>query len=141
KERAKVLGFPTYADYVLEERMAQQPKKVFDFLQNLLKASKPAAQKDLQELKEFAKTKDNLDALMPWDVSYYSEQLQKEKYDFDEQILRAYFPLERVIQGVFDVASKLYHLKFTPNESVSVYHPDVKVYEVHDIHTNEYIGL
>lgn len=141
KERAKVLGFPTYADYVLEERMAQQPKKVFDFLQNLLKASKPAAQKDLQELKEFAKTKDNLDELMPWDVSYYSEQLQKEKYDFDEQILRAYFPLERVIQGVFDVASKLYHLKFTPNESVSVYHPDVKVYEVHDIHTNEYIGL
>ena len=141
KERAKVLGFESYADYVLEERMAQKPKKVFDFLQDLLKASKPAAQKDFEELQDFAKQKDKLSDLKPWDVSYYSEQLQKEKYDFDEQILRAYFPLEKVIQGVFDVASKLYQLKFTPNNKVSVYHPDVKVYEVNDSKTNEYIGL
>ncbi|MES2769209.1 MAG: M3 family metallopeptidase [Bdellovibrionota bacterium] len=140
-KRSKLLGFNTYADYVLEERMAQKPKKVIQFLEDLLLASKPAALRDLDEVKEFAATKDKLNDLKPWDFSYYSEQLQKEKYDFDEQLLKPFFSIDKTIQGVFDVASKLYQLKFTPNTNVSVYHPDVKVYEVHDSRTNDYIGL
>lgn len=141
KERSKILGYESYADYVLEERMAQKPKKVFQFLEDLLLASKPAAMRDLDEVKEFAAVKDKHTDFKPWDFGYYSELLQKEKYDFDEQVLRPYFSLEKVTQGVFDVASKLYQLKFTPNTTVSVYHPDVKVYEVNDSKTNEYIGL
>lgn len=140
-QRSKLLGFNTYADYVLEERMAQKPKKVIQFLEDLLLASKPAALRDLDEVKEFASTKDKLNDLKPWDFSYYSEQLQKEKYDFDEQLLKPYFAIDKTIEGVFNVASKLYQLKFTPNTKVPVYHPDVKVYEVHDSKTNDYIGL
>jgi peptidyl-dipeptidase Dcp len=140
-QRSKLLGFNTYADYVLEERMAQKPKKVIQFLEDLLLASKPAALRDLDEVKGFAATKDKLTDLKPWDFSYYSEQLQKEKYDFDEQLLKPYFAIDKTIEGVFDVASKLYQLKFTPNTKVPVYHPDVKVYEVHDSKTNDYIGL
>jgi len=138
-QRSKLLGFNTYADYVLEERMAQKPKKVIQFLEDLLLASKPAALRDLDEVKEFASTKDKLNDLKPWDFSYYSEQLQKEKYDFDEQLLKPYFAIDKTIEGVFDVASKLYQLKFTPNSKVPTYHPDIRVYEIKDTKSNEYI--
>ncbi len=140
-KRSQLLGYKTFADYVLEERMAQSPSKVMKFLDDLLLASKPAALKDLDEVKEFAAVTDKISDLKPWDFSYYSEKLKKKKYDFDEELLRPYFSLEKVIDGVFEVASKLYQLKFTPNNAVSVYHPDVKVYEVHDSVTNDYIGL
>lgn len=140
-KRSKLLGFKNYADYVLEERMAQKSHKVIEFLENLLLASKPAALRDLDEVKEFASVKDKLDNLKPWDFAYYSEQLQKEKYDFDEQLLRPYFSLDKAIQGVFDVTSKLYQLKFTETTEVSTYHPDVKVFKVNDSVTSNYIGL
>lgn len=141
KERSKLLGFETYADYVLEERMAQNKNRVFQFLNELVQVSKPAAQRELQELKDFAKKKANLEDLRPWDTAYFSELLQKEKYDFDEQLLRPYFPLEKVIQGVFDVASKLYQLTFKPVQDIAVYHPDVKTFEVHNKNDDSYVGL
>jgi peptidyl-dipeptidase Dcp len=141
KQRSQLLGFANYADYVLEERMAQKATKVMKFLEDLLLASKPAAQRDFDEVKDFAFKKDKLSDLKPWDFGYYSELLQKEKYDFDEQLLKPFFSIDKVIQGVFDVASKLYQLKFTLNTKISVYHPDVKVFEVHDSVTNDYIGL
>lgn len=119
----------------------KKPKKVIQFLEDLLLASKPAALRDLDEVKEFASTHDKLTDLKPWDFSYYSEKLQKEKYDFDEQLLKPYFAIDKTIEGVFDVTSKLYQLKFTLNTKVPVYHPDVRVYEVHDSKTNDYIGL
>ncbi len=141
KERSNLLGFETYADYVLEERMAQNKNRVFQFLNELVQVSKPAAQRELQELKDFAKKKANLEDLRPWDTAYFSELLQKEKYDFDEQLLRPYFPLEKVIQGVFDVASKLYQLTFKPVQDIAVYHPDVKTFEVHNKNDDSYVGL
>jgi peptidyl-dipeptidase Dcp len=114
---------------------------VSQFLKDLLLASKPAALRDVEEVEEFALAKDKIIDFKPWDFAYYSELLQKEKFDFDEQVLRPYFSLDKVIKGVFDVASKLYQLKFTANNKVSTYHPDVKVFEVHDSKTNDYIGL
>lgn len=141
KQRSALLGFETYADYVLEERMAQKPKKVIKFLDDLILASKSAAQRDFDEVKEFAFKKDKLAPIKPWDFAYYSELLQKEKYDFDEQLLKPYFSLDKVIQGAFDVTSKLYQLKFKLNTQISTYHPDVKVFEVYDSVSNDYIGL
>ncbi len=140
-KRSQILGYKTYADYVLEERMAQNPKNVWQFLEKLLAASKKAAEKDLQEVKDLAKKLDQLSDIKPWDFGYYTELLQKQKFDFDEEELRPYFPLEQVVDGVFKVSSRLYQLDFKLNTEVPVYHPDVKVYEVLDQKTQNRIGL
>lgn len=129
-ERANLLGYEKYADFVLEERMAESPSKVKGFLEDLLKKSKPKAQEEVRELEEFAKKLDGIDVLQKWDFAYYSEKLKKEKFEVDDELLKPYFQLEKVVQGVFSTAGKLFELEFIQNENIPVYHPEVRAYEV-----------
>ncbi|MBO9703360.1 MAG: M3 family metallopeptidase [Sporocytophaga sp.] len=131
-ERANLLGYKSHADFVLEERMAESPSKVSAFLDNLLKYAKPIGEKELKELSDYARSIGGPEKLARWDISYYSEKLKKEKYSIDDEMLKPYFKLENVIDGVFQVSGKLYGLKFKEINNVQVYHPDVKVYEVLD---------
>lgn len=140
-ERANILGFKTHADFVLQERMAKDPVTVNQFLKRLLEASKPAGQRDLDEVKAFAKQSDGLTDFQPWDFAYYSEKLKESKYAFNEEDLRPYFKLENVVQGVFEHATRLYGLTFKENKTVPVYHPEVKAYEVYEKATGKYMGL
>ena len=140
-KRAKLLGYKDYAHYVLEERMAKDADTVFKFLKDLLEPSKIAAQRDLNEVKEFRKKLEGTDEIKPWDFAYYSEKLKEEKYAFNEEELRPYFKLENVIEGVFEHSRKLFGLTFEPVSHIPVYHPDVKTFEVFDEKTNDYIGL
>lgn len=137
-ERARLLGYSTHADYVLEERMAGSRQTVVDFLEDLLAKVHPAAQSELEELRRFASEK-GCDDLQPWDVRFYSEQLKKERYDFDQESLRVYFPLDRVLSGLFEVARRLYGLTLTERKDVPVYHEEVRVFEVTD--GAEHVGL
>lgn len=138
---ANLLGFNTYADYALENTMAQTPGNVYNLLNELRDAYRPAQQKEFAELSEFAsKNAGNSIELKPWDYSYYSNKLKSEKYDYDEEALRPYFELNNVIGGVFGLATKLYGLTFTENKEIPVYHPDVKAFEVKD-ENGEYLGV
>lgn len=140
-KRARILGYKNHADYVLEERMAKSPAKVIHFLEDMLSASKAAAVRDVEEVKDFAKKADGITDLQSWDFSYYSEKLKEAKYGFNEEDLRPYFPLDKAIEGVFLVSSKLYNLEFKENHDIKPYHKDVKVYEVHDKVSKELIGI
>lgn len=140
-ERAQILGYKHHADFVLTERMAKDPATVKNFLTELLMASKKAGQKDLEEVREFAKKTDGITDIMPWDFAFYSEKLKEAKYAFNEEDLRPYFKLENVVDGVFAHAKKLYGLSFKENKELPVYHPEVKVYEVFEDSTNRYMGL
>ncbi len=140
-ERAQLLGFKDHADFVLQERMARDTQTVQAFLKRLIEAGKSAAQKDLQEVREFAQSTDGLTDLQPWDFAYYSEKLKESKYAFNEEDLRPYFKLENVVEGVFEHAQKLYGLTFKVNSSIPVYHPEVKVYEIYEKKNNRYMGL
>ncbi|MFN7455451.1 MAG: M3 family metallopeptidase [Pseudobdellovibrionaceae bacterium] len=140
-ERAKLLGFPTHADFVLSERMAQSPQVVWDFIASLIQPSRKAAEKDLAELRQFKKSLDGNDDVHPWDFSYYSEKLKEKKYRFNEEELRPYFQLEKVVSGVFEHARRLYGLNFKELHDVPKYHPDVKVFEVKEETSGKYIGL
>lgn len=131
-QRAKILGFDTYADFILDERMANTPKIVFDFIEELYEKALPAAQKELKELKEFAATKEGVKNLKKWDVAYFSEQLKAEKFDIDREKLRVYFSLDRVLDGVFDICNRLFQLEFRPLSKAEVYHPEVRIFEVLD---------
>jgi len=131
-DRAKLLGYTSHADFVLEERMAKSPMAVMDFLESLLEKAKPKARKEVEEVSEFARNLDGLDRLERWDFAYYSELLKKEKYSLDDELLRPYFKLENVIEGVFQTAGKLFGLTFQPNSEIPVYHPEVTAYEVKD---------
>lgn len=135
-ERANLLGYATHAHFVLEERMAQSPEKVLDFLQQLLKKARPAAEKEFAELTTFAKQLDNIDQLEKWDGAYYSEKLKQQKYNLDDEKLKPYFSLQRVLAGAFEVAHKLYGLTFTEIHHIDKYHPDVQTYEVNDVNGN-----
>lgn len=138
---ANLLGFNTYADYALENTMAQTPGNVYNLLNELRDAYRPAQQKEFAELSEFAsKNAGKSIELKPWDYSYYSNKLKSEKYDYDEEELRPYFELNNVIGGVFGLATKLYGLTFTENKEIPVYHPDVKAFEVKD-ENGEYLGV
>ena len=129
---AKLLGYETYADYVLEERMAKNRNNVTDLLTELLEKSLPAAREDVAEIQAYAKSKGVDYELMPWDFSYWSEKFKTEKYSVDDQMIKPYFKLENVEKGVLMLATKLYGLKFVQNNEVPVYHKDVKVMEVYD---------
>ena len=131
-EKAKLLGFKNHAEYVLAERMAENPNRVNDFLDQLHSASRPAAQKDYAEVQEFAKSHGLMGELQRWDWSYYSEKLKNENYGFDEQQVKPYFQLEKVRDGVFDLATRLYGLTFKENKEIPVYHPEANAYEVFD---------
>jgi len=130
---AQLLGYRTYADYVLEERMAQDIQHVDHLYDQLLDAYLPAARHDVEAIKKQAsKECGRKFPLMPWDFAYYAEHLRKAKYNFDKEKLRPYFPLNQVIEGVFGLATRLYGITFRENKEIPVYHPDVKAYEVLD---------
>jgi len=130
---AQLLGYKNYADYVLEERMAENLHHVNDLYDKLLSAYMPAAKHDVEAVRQKAREEEGEDfELMPWDFAYYAERLRKQAYDFDEEQLRPYFKLENVIDGVFGLAVRLYGITFRENPAIPVYHPDVKAYEVLD---------
>lgn len=129
---ANLLGYKTYSDYVLEERMAKDPATVNAFLRELLDATKSYAERDVQTVRDFAVSKGFEGELMPWDISYYSELYKNATYSLTDEMVKPYFELENVKKGVFLLANKLYGLNFTPNPAIPVYHPDVTAYEVTD---------
>jgi Zn-dependent oligopeptidase len=131
-ERAALLGYESHAHYVLEERMAKSPSVVFDFLNNIQEKALPFAKKEFEELSAYAKKLDGIDQLQKWDSSYYSEKLKKEKFAIDDELLRPYFQLERVVAGVFKTAKKLFGITFHQHTDIDLYHGDVQTYEVKD---------
>ena len=131
-EAANLLGYNTYADMALKDRMAKNAPAVNDFLQNLLQKSLPFAKADVKAIADYAKANGFEGELMPWDFSFYSEKLKKEKYSLNDEVLKPYFKLENVKEAVFALADSLYGLKFTPAEGVPGYHEDVDVYNVTD---------
>ncbi len=130
--RACLLGYESHAHFVLEERMAGSPSRVKVFLEELLGQLRPAAERDFTELKEAKKRHTGRDDLHPWDVAFYTERLQREKFRLSDEELRPYFSLESVIQGVFEHARQLYGITFRERKDIPVYHPDVKAFEVND---------
>ena len=131
-ERAQLLGYQTHAHFVLEERMAESPEKVHDFLNEILEKAKPAAEREFKQLADFAKDIDGIAVLEKWDASYYSEKLKQKLFDLDDEKLKPYFKLENVIDGVFKVAEKLFDLSFEEVFDIDKYHEDVKTYRVYD---------
>ncbi len=133
RELAQLLGHQTYADYVLKHRMAGNVRNVYKLLNDLIDAYKPTAIKEVAAIEKMARKLEGKDFLLePWDFSYYSHKLQLEKFNIDAEMLRPYFELSKVIDGVFGLANRLYGITFKENPSIPVYHPDVKAYEVFD---------
>ena len=132
-EKAQLLGYKTWAHYVLEERMAETPEKVMEFEKSVLGYAKPAALRDVAELTEYAKKNGfRGNVLQRWDASYYAEKLKKEKYSINDEVLKPYFKLENVLDGLFLLVNKLYGLTFKENKNIPVWHPDVRAYEIFD---------
>ena len=130
---AQLLGFPTFADYILKNRMAENKDNVFQLLNELLEAYAPAAKKEVERITELAKETEGADfELMPWDWAFYSNKLKEKEYDLNDELLRPYFELSQVKKGVFGLASRLYGISFMENKNIPVYHPDVKAYDVFD---------
>lgn len=129
QEKAEILGFSSFAEYVLEERMAKSPKKVFEFLNELLEKATPYAEKEIEELKKLAKA-DGIEEMQGYDHAFYAEKLRKAKYDLNDEELKPYFQLDKVQEAVFGLAKTLFGLDFTEINDVQKYHPDVKTYEI-----------
>ena len=129
QRKARLLGYKSYADYVLEERMAKSPEKVLEFLEELLTKAKPFAEKEIEELRALA-NKDGIEDLQSYDHGYYAEKLRKEKFDLNDEELKPYFPLESVEKAVFNLAEKLFNITFKEVTTVQKYHPEVKTYEI-----------
>ena len=133
RELAQLLGHETYADYVLEHRMASSVKNVYKLFNDLISAYKPQAIKELKEVEQLAKEMEgDTFEMQPWDFGYYSHKLQLQKYNIDSEMLRPYFELSKVIEGVFGLANRLYGISFKENNEIPVYHQDVKAYDVFD---------
>lgn len=133
RELAQLLGHETYADYVLEHRMASSVKNVYKLFNDLISAYKPQAIKELKEVEQLAKEMEgDTFEMQPWDFGYYSYKLQLQKYNIDSEMLRPYFELSKVIEGVFGLANRLYGISFKENNEIPVYHQDVKAYDVFD---------
>ena len=134
--RASLLGYPNYATFALEERMAETPEKVIAFLNEQLAKDKPQALKELEELKTFS----GLTDFQQWDFAYYAEKLKQERYQIDDSLLKPYLALDKAVEGMFAVAHKLYGLHFTLTDEVEKYHPEVQTYKVTDENGN-YLAL
>jgi len=131
-DRAQLLGYKTHAHYVLEERMAQTPEQVISFLNDLLEKAQPAAQKEFEELTAFAKKLDGIDQLEKWDGAYYSEKLKQQLFHLDDEVLKPYFQLEKVLEGAFTIAERLYGISFNEIFDIDKYHEEVRTFEVMD---------
>lgn len=129
QQKAELLGYNNYADFVLEERMAKSPVKVFDFLNELLTKAKPYADKEIEELKSLAKA-DGIEDMQSYDHAFYAEKLRKQKFDLNDEELKPYFPLNQVQDAVFGLAGRLFGLTFEERSDIPKYHEEVKVYEV-----------
>ena len=133
REMAQLLGYDTFADYVMKHRMATKVENVYKLLNDLIEAYKPKAIQEREEVETLAKEEEGVAFKMePWDLAYYSQLLKKKKYDLDPEMLRPYLELGNVIKGVFGLATRLYGITFKENKDIPVYHPDVKPYEVYD---------
>ena len=133
REMAQLLGYDTFADYVMKHRMATKVENVYKLLNDLIEAYNPKAIEEREEVEALAKEEEGAAFKMePWDLAYYSQLLKKKKYDLDPEMLRPYLELGNVIKGVFGLATRLYGITFKENKDIPVYHPDVKPYEVYD---------
>ena len=133
RQHAQLMGYRTYADFVMVHRMASSSENVYKLLNNLLDAYRPTAEKERQEIETMAQELEGPDfKLEPWDLAYYTHKLELKKFNIDAEMLRPYFELSRVIDGVFGLANRLYGITFKENKEIPVYHPDVKAYEVFD---------
>ena len=133
REKAQLLGYRTYADFVLKQRMAETSEQVYRLLNDLLEAYLSTAKAEVAEIIALAKKLEGDDFdFRPWDFSYYSHKLRMEKYNIDAEMLRPYLELEQVKKGVFGLATRLYGITFRENKDIPVYHPDVHAYEVFD---------
>ena len=133
RELAQLLGYETYADYVMEYRMASSAQNVYRLLDDLIEAYKPTAVQERAEVVALAKELEGDDFdFQPWDTAYYSFKLQMRRYNLDPEMLRPYFEVKNVIKGVFGLATRLYGITFRENKEIPVYHPDVRPYEVYD---------
>ncbi len=139
--RAKLFGKKSHAEYVLEERMAQNPDTVDKFSQKIIDLALGKAKSELEEIKTLQKELSPGEEFKPWDQAFYAEILKKKKLDLDEEKLRPYFKIENVIEGAFTVARKLYNINFNERTDIPVHHPEAKVYEVIDVEKNEVIAL
>lgn len=139
-QKAQLLGFETWADYKLDDTMAKTPKAVYDLLQQVWTPAVAKAKEEAADLQKMMDAEGKGETLEPWDWWYYSEKLRKAKYDLDEEALKPYFKLENVRKGVFNLASKLYGLKFEKLDSMPVYNPDVEVFKVTDA-SDSLIGI
>ena len=131
-EQAKLLGYKNYADYVLERRMAMNAAGVYGLLDDLYEASYNVALQEKHEIQEFAFMEGLKGKLMPWDWSYYSEKMKVKKFDLNDEMLKPYFELSNVVEGVFGLATELYGVTFKENKDIPVYNEEVTAYEVFD---------
>ncbi len=138
--KAQLLGFDSHAALTLSKRMAKTPETVLSFLDDLKALAKPAAEKDLKAVQEFASAAGHQGEVKPWDFSYWSEKLKKATLNLDDNLLKPYFKIENVLAGVFDISAKLYGLSFTKNADIATYHEDVDAYEVYD-KNGEFLSL
>lgn len=129
-QRARLLGYKNHASFILEERMASTPERVYNFLDDLFKHAEQPAKNEIKELGEFAAKEGGPQKIENWDYAFWANKLKKERFDFDDESLRPYFKLENVIDGAFKVANKLFGLQFKERRDISTYHQDVKAYEV-----------
>ena len=139
-KRAQLLGHDNYANYILEERMAEKQENIFNLLDNLYQSCIEHAKKDLNEISQIAKKLDNIEKIKSWDISYYSEKLKRNKFNFDDNDLKPYFQSDKVIQGAFEIANRLYGLQFKPMKNIQTWHKDVNVYEVQE-ENERHIGV
>ena len=132
REMAQMLGYDTYADYALAHRMAEKPQAVYDLLNQLIDAYMPTAQAEVKAVEDLCHQTLNLQPFTPWDFPYYANKLKESRYNLNSEMLRPYFQLAKVKEGVFGLAHRLYGITFRRNHEVPVYHPDVEVYDVMD---------
>lgn len=132
QEESQLLGFHNYAELSLARKMVKDPNQVLDFLYQLIEKVRPKAQRELQELTVFANQLGHQGSLQPWDISYYSEKLRKKLYGIDDETLRLYFPIEKVLSGMFEVVHRLYGMNIKEMTGISTWHPDVRFFEIRD---------